>query len=202
MTAPARLILIRHAEPHETMRDRVYGRLDVELSARGHEHATRLAALLAGESIRAVYTSPLRRAVATAAPLARLLGLHAVEVDDLRELDFGELEGLAPNDVADRYPEVVRWTEAPAEVEFKGGESVRALRERSLRTAREIVDRHTGEIVAVVSHAMVIRAILADALAMDDEALFRIDQTYGGLTVIDWFGDRPLVRIVNASGIR
>jgi len=201
MTAPTRLILIRHAEPHEDMRDLVYGRLDMELSAAGHEHATRLAAMLAGMPVAAMYTSPAQRAVATAAPLAGSLGLHAIEVADLRELDFGDLEGLSPAEVADRYPAVVRWTDAPAAVEFPGGESVAALRARSLRAAREIVDRHDGETVAVVSHAVVIRAIVADALAMHDDALFRIDQAYGGITVIDWFGDRPLVRVVNASHI-
>jgi broad specificity phosphatase PhoE len=201
MTAPTRLILIRHAEPHEDMRGRVYGRLDVELSADGQEHAIRLAGMLAGTAVAAVYTSPSLRAVATAAPLAGSLGLHTVAVDDLRELDFGDLEGLSPAEVADRYPAVVRWTDSPSAVDFPGGESVAALRARSLRAAREIVDRHDSETVAVVSHAVVIRAIVADALAMHEDALFRIDQVYGGITVIDWFGDRPLVRVVNASHI-
>ena len=62
----ARLIFVRHAEPDEWLRGRIYGRLDPGLSEHGNAHADALAADLAREQIVAVYTSPLQRARATA----------------------------------------------------------------------------------------------------------------------------------------
>ena len=72
------------------------------------------------------------------------------------------------------------------------------VRERAVAAARRIVGRHPGEAVAVVSHAIPIRSILADALGMQPERCpLRIDQVCGGISVIDWFGEQPLVRSVN-----
>lgn len=201
MTAPTRLILVRHAEPTADARSRIYGRLDVELSPAGHAHAREIAAVLAGSPIRAVYTSPQLRAVTTATPLAEALGLAPIALDTLREIDFGDLEGLALDEIGISYPELLAWTEAPAAVAFPGGESVAEVRARSLAAVRMIVERHAGETVVAVAHSVVIRSILADALGMDGDALFRIDQAFGGISVIDWFGDTPLVRLLNASGL-
>jgi ribonuclease H / adenosylcobalamin/alpha-ribazole phosphatase len=193
-----RLILVRHAEPHEEVRDRIYGRLDPELSERGRGHAAAIAAELAGEPIAAVYTSPRLRAQATAAPLAARLGLEARVEDDLREIDFGELEGLTLAEAVERYPDESRWMTAPAGARFPGGESVAALRARAVAAAGVIAARHEGETAAVFSHAVVIRAILADALAMAPDAMFRLDQSYGGISVVEWFDGNRFVRVVNA----
>ena len=88
---------------------------------------------------------------------------------------------------------------APARASFPGGESVASLHERAVRAARKIAARHAGETVAVFSHAVVIRSIVADALAMPLDAMFRLDQSYGGLTTIEWFDGQPFVRMVNAA---
>src|SRR5204863_2627902 len=120
------------------MRGRVFGRLDVELSGAGRAHARRIAEALADEPIGAVYSSPLRRALETARPLAAVLGVEPVAVDDLRELDFGELEGLTPAEIAERYPDSLAWTAAPGGASFPGGESVRALQERAVRAVRRL----------------------------------------------------------------
>ena len=194
----ARLILVRHAEPDERVRDRIYGRLDPELSGRGREHAAAIAAGLQNEPIAAVYTSPRLRALATAGPLASRLGLEARVEDDLREIDFGELEGLTLAEAVERYPAESRWTAAPAEALFPGGESVAGLHTRAIAAARSIAARHEGETAAVFTHAVVIRAILADALAMAPDAMFRLDQSYGGISVVEWFDGNAFVRVVNA----
>jgi probable phosphoglycerate mutase len=194
----ARLIFVRHAEPDETMRDRIYGRLDPGLSERGRAHAHAIASRLAAEPIAAVYASPQARARETAAPLAVRLGLEPTLEPDLREIDFGELEGLSVAEAVTRYPVQASWMVAPGKAKFPGGESVAALRGRATAIARAIAERHTGATVAVYSHAVVIRALLADALGMPPDAMFRLDQSYGGISVVEWFDGNPLVRVVNA----
>jgi broad specificity phosphatase PhoE len=145
-----------------------------------------------------VYSSPQRRALETAAPLARRLELGTVVEPDLREIDFGELEGLSVETVIERYPVESAWMHAPAAAVFPGGESVAGVRERVVAAATSIAQRHTGESVVVFGHAVTTRAILADALAMPVDAMFRLDQSYGGISIVEWFDGRALVRVVNA----
>ena len=194
---PTRLVLVRHCEPHEDARGRCYGRTDYALCDAGSQHAQCLADELGREPFAALYTSPLLRARATAAPLGQALGLEPVVLDDLRELDFGELEGLPIDEIAVRYPELLSWTEAPSGVRFPGGESVAGLRARVRAAVTDLRARHRSETVAVVSHSLPIRAIVADALELPDDALFRVAQDFGGVSVVEWFGSTPLVRLVN-----
>ena len=194
-----RLLLVRHAETDPAVRGRCYGRLDVDLSAEGRRQAGELAAGLAELQLAAVYSSPLSRALETARAIAVARGLEPVADDALREIDFGELEGLTYEEIEAERPEVFRaWMERPTSVRFPGGESFADLRARVLGAVGAIRDRHAGEVAAVVAHGGVIRVVLADALGLVDGAVFRLDQAYGGLSVVDWVGGVPVVRVVNA----
>jgi alpha-ribazole phosphatase len=192
----SRLILLRHAEPSDDARGRCYGTLDIGLSDEGRRHAALLPAALAHLDYDAVYASPRVRARETAEPLAEARGLRAVSDDDLRELDFGELEGRRYEEIEASDPELFRaWMETPTRVRFPGGESYADLRMRALRALERIRSAH--ESALVVTHGGVIRAALADWLGMPDEAIFRLDQSYCGLTIVDWLDRVPIVRLLN-----
>ncbi len=194
----SRVVLLRHAEPEDDARGRCYGSLDVGLSPDGHARAARLAEELRDLPLDAVYASPRRRALDTAAPIAAAHGL-APRVDDrLRELDFGELEGRLYDEIAASEPELyAAWMATPTSVRFPGGESFADLRERALAACGEIRRRHACALV--VTHGGVVRAALAEWLAMPPEAIFRLDQSYGGVTVVDWLDEAPLVRVLNVT---
>ncbi len=199
MSARTRLVLVRHAEPSEHVRGRCHGRLDVRLSPQGHRQAERLAGTLDRSGVVALYTSPSRRAVETAAPLAAACGLTPLLDERLAEIDFGELEGRGYDEIASSHPELYRrWMTAPARVRFPGGESYARLRRRVLAATAAILDRHPGQTVAVVSHAGALRAILADCLAMPASAIFRLEVGYATISVVDWIDATPLVRVVGA----
>ena len=194
-----RLLLVRHAETDAAFRGRCYGRLDVPLSPEGRRQAAALGAALADVSFAAVYSSPLMRALDTAAAIASPHKLEPVTQDALREIDFGELEGLAYDEIQAERPDFYRrWMETPSVVRFPGGETFAELRARVLPAAAEIRERHGGEAVALVTHGGVVRVMLADALALDDGAVFRLGQSYGGLSVVDWVRGVPVVPLVNA----
>ena len=191
-----RLVLVRHAEPAEEARGRCYGTLDVGLSASGVESANALAR--SGFECDAVYSSPRLRALQTAEPIASALGLRAVTVDDLRELDFGELEGRRYEEIEASDPELYRaWMETPTKVRFPGGESYSDLQARVLPALDRIRAAH--ETALAVTHGGVVRAALADWLGMPDEAIFRIDQSYCGVTIVEWLDGTPIVRLLNGS---
>lgn len=193
-----RLILIRHCEPEEDARGRIYGTLDVGLSDRGRAQAAELVDRLDGIAVDAIRTSPRRRAHETAELLAAARGLRPAVDDDLRELDFGELEGRTFDEIAETEPELYeKWMERPTEVHFPGGESYAHLKARALRALDRAVA--TGESVVVVTHGGVVRAALADWLRIADQAIFRLDQSYGGITIVDLLDGFPLVRLVNGQ---
>lgn len=195
-----RVILVRHAETEQSARGRCYGRLDVRLSLRGLRQAQALADALAGLPLAAVYSSPLIRALDTARPLAAARGVDVSLLEALAELDFGEVEGLTYDEIEAERPELFRaWMDDPARVRFPGGESLADLRARVLPALEQIRACHAGEAVAVVAHGGVIRVVLADALGVEDGALFRLDQAEGGVSVVDWLEGVPLLRAANAT---
>lgn len=201
MTPERRLLLVRHAEPEESSLGRCYGSLDVALSARGREQAAQLGVDLAGVDLAAVYASPRQRAVATAAAIAEPHGLPVEPLDALRELDFGELEGRTYAEIERERSELFRqWMAAPTTVEFPGGESYPQLRSRVLAAFDELRQRHTGATVAAVAHGGSIRAALAGWLDVPDEAIFRLGVDYAGVSVVEWLGDTPVVRLLNGRG--
>jgi alpha-ribazole phosphatase len=194
----SRLILVRHAEPQEEARGRCYGSLDIGLSATGREQARELALRLAQLDYNAVYASPRLRARETAEPVAAARSVELVTDDRLREIDFGELEGRTYDEIAESEPELYRaWMETPTRVRFPGGESFADLRARVVVALAQIRGAH--ESAVVVTHGGVLRAGVADWLSMPDEAIFRLDHGYGGVTIVDWLDGVPLVRLLNGD---
>jgi len=188
----SRLILVRHAEPAAAARGRCYGTLDVELSQRGREQADALAATLRDEHVELVVSSPRLRALQTAAALER-----PVEIDErLRELDFGDFEGRTYEELERDEPELFRrWMTSPTAVRFPNGESYADLRARATDALADVRERAVN--VVVVTHGGVIRAGLAAWLELPDHAIFRLDQRYCGVSIVEWLGDEPVVRVIN-----
>jgi probable phosphoglycerate mutase len=122
-----------------------------------------------------------------------------VVVPDLRELDFGELEGLSHSEVRARYPELLSWAVAPSGVSFPGGESVVQLHRRAVAATREIAAAHAGTTAILVSHSVTLRAILAEALGLAIDNMFRLDIPHCSISVVDWYDETPYVRCVNGG---
>jgi alpha-ribazole phosphatase len=195
-----RLLLVRHAEAEQSAWGRCYGSLDVGLSTGGHAQAEVLASVLEPEPVEAVVSSPRRRAVDTATPIAHRRGLEVEIVPDLRELDFGELEGRTYDEIAGSLPELyAAWMTHPTGVRFPGGESYAELRARSVAAVAVLRRGASTGTVVVVTHGGVVRSVLADVLGLPDERIFRLAIDPASLTTVEWLGDEPVVTGVNRS---
>jgi alpha-ribazole phosphatase len=194
-----RLILLRHGEPDETVHGRCYGRLDPGLSRRGHEQMRHAWLLLENQPAAAIYSSPSCRAVESAN--LRAVNTPAAAVDDrLREIDFGAFEGLTYREISARYPEKHNeWMTQPTNVVFPGGESFATMPARVRDGLDQIRRLHSGETVVAVSHGGVNRVALAQALDLDPRHIFKLAQAYACVNVIDYVGDEPVVRVMNAT---
>ena len=188
----------RHGEPADSARGCCYGSLDVQLSPEGIAQAHAIAGALASEDLDAIYTSPLQRCVCTAEVIAAGRGCLVQRISELRELDFGAFEGRSYVEIARNHPEMYRqWMENPAETLFPNGQSLRAMSERVINATSELLTRHTGECIAVVTLGGPARVILGDALGIRFANLFRIQQDYGAISRVRYMSGVPTVESMN-----
>jgi broad specificity phosphatase PhoE len=155
------LVFIRHGETDWNLEGRWQGQADVPLNQRGWQQAIRLADSLANDSISVIYSSDLRRAMDTATLLAQKSDTPVIADARLREIHQGEWQGLLVTEIEARYKEVFqKRKEKPMFVAPPGGETVQQVCDRALSVVQEIVQDHTGQNVAVVSHGFTIAVIL------------------------------------------
>jgi len=191
-----RLVLVRHAAAEGD--GRFQGQLDVPLTGVGRQQLRELVKQLSRFPVRAIYSSDLLRARATAAAVARKFGIEVESRPGLREIHFGRWQGLSWKQVTSRFPREARlWTERFPSQPIPGAEAFEDFKRRVERELEEILAVNRGRCALVITHAGVTRVILARALGMEDRNLFRIAQEPGGVNVIDYFDDGVLVRCVN-----
>lgn len=183
-----RLYLVRHGATQLTAEDRFSGESGVDLSEEGRWQAELLGERLRRENVTAIYASPLSRTVETAQLIAERCGTTISTIDGLREISHGRWEGLKRVEVEERYAEeYAAWEEDPFTFAPVGGESGVAVLARALPAIREIVTRHPGERVLVVSHKATIRLILSSLLGFDARGYRdRLDQAPACLNVLDF----------------
>jgi probable phosphoglycerate mutase len=182
------LYLVRHGATQLSVEDRFSGDIGAELSPEGREQAARLGTRVRDDGISAIYCSPLSRAVDTARIIAADCGVGLQMSDGLREIRHGHWEGLTRHDVETRFgAEYAAWEEDPFTFAPEGGESGVSVLARVLPAVREIIIRHTGEIVLAVSHKATIRILLSSLLGFDTRGYRdRLDQAPACLNVLDF----------------
>jgi probable phosphoglycerate mutase len=183
-----RLFLIRHGATVLTAEDRFAGATNVQLSDEGRHQAGRLAERLGREKITAVYASPLDRTMETARILAAPHQLEVQPRPGLKEISHGRWEQLTRAEVEAQFPdEAAAWEEDPFTFAPEGGESGLEVTARSLPVLMDIVRRHPGETVAVVSHKATIRLLLSSLLGFDPRRYRdNLDQNPAALNIVDF----------------
>ncbi|MCV2873045.1 histidine phosphatase family protein [Defluviimonas sp. WL0050] len=161
------IYLVRHGET-ATSGQSFAGRTDVAMTERGHRQAQRIAEELRAAPIRAVLTSPLRRAFETAAPVAALHGLVPVVEHDLTEFDFGVYEGKSKRETS------LRLRKDHLCVPVPGGESLHDVWIRTGRVAdRMLALRDRSCEVVVVGHFWSNRLLFSRLAGLDFEPACR-----------------------------
>ncbi len=167
-----RLVLIRHGETDWNVEGRYQGQADPPLNGRGVAQAHRLAEALRGVGLEVLYTSPLRRARQTAEVVAEALGLPLYEEPRLMEIHQGDWQGRLRAEIAARYPELFRrWLEEPWSVTPPGGESLAQVQARVYAALDEIIARHPGGCVGLVTHRIPIALIKVRYQGLDPDAV-------------------------------
>jgi 2,3-bisphosphoglycerate-dependent phosphoglycerate mutase len=206
----AELFIVRHAdaipEEDEIIPSGIYD--DLPLSCTGRKQAQALAERLSSLSFDAIYSSPLRRCLETAAPLSGRLGMTPIIVEGLKEIKLGNVRPL-PEDGQDlaaltkalqeRQLDIVRiagatghWDEIP------DSEQSIAFRRRVVQTVDEIVGKHIGQRILAFTHGGVINAYIAEVLGLKKDFFFPAANT--SITIVRASVKHRVLYVLNDIG--
>lgn len=193
-----RVVLVRHGETEWNRVERFRGRTDIELNETGRRQARAAAQRLSGWQIGAIYSSPLKRALQTAQPIAEACGLGVAVLEGIADVDYGAWAGLSAEEARVQYPQAYEtWVHAPLLARFAQGESLRQVQARSWSALEEISSAHEGETILLVSHVVVNRVLICSALGLVEDAFWRIGQDNAAINLLQGANGRYRVLLLN-----
>ena len=192
-----RLLLIRHSLTPETGTI-LTGRLPgIGLSAEGRDIAAALGTRIGGIKVAAMYTSPIERCRETADIIAENLNTKPIRHKGFIEVDFGSWSGRK---LAGLY-RLAAWRRlhiAASRFRFPDGESLTEVQSRAVAAVEELAAKHRDRTVAVVTHADVIRLLLAHYLGTPLDLFHRLDVLPASVSIVHLpTGGPPRVPVIN-----
>jgi broad specificity phosphatase PhoE len=178
------ILLIRHATTDAVGQLIAGWQPGWHLNATGKKQAELLAERLSPLPIKAVYTSPLERAVETATIIADRHFLQPQTVNDLGEVRFGEWEGLALSEL-DNFPEWKHFNSSRGTAGTPGGELMTERQARIVSQLDQLRQKHPGEVIAVVSHADPLRSAIVSYLGAPLESMLRFELSPASVSLVE-----------------
>jgi len=179
------VLLIRHGQTRSNVAGYYMGWSEEDLNEVGYIQARKLASRLADSPIAAIYTSPLKRAHTTASLIAEHHGLKVKPLDDLIEIKLGDWQGLHEGEIAERWPEMWKQSEVdPSVMAMPHGESFSQVVERAVRAFEMVVAANREKRVAIVTHDIVVRIVVAYVLGVTYSIYRRLKVDNASLSVI------------------
>lgn len=194
---PTTILLIRHGENEWTQSHKLAGRAPgVHLNKYGRQQADALGKRLARYALSAIYASPLERTMETARAIARYHRLEVTPCPAILEVDYGKWTGKAIKKLAKKksWPVIQFY---PSGAGFPGGETMLAMQNRMVQEINRLATQHTGQTIAVVGHADLIKAAVAHYLGVHFDLFQRIVISTGSITAIHFTAMGPRVVTVN-----
>lgn len=195
----SRILLVRHGETELNSAERYWGHSDVRLSSLGLKQAERLRDRLAAERIDAVYSSDLQRALVTAKTIASRHRLDVTTCAELREINFGELEGLNFEEISQLFPEfTAKWkVERSTDIEFPGGESFNELHNRVGIFVGRLKKHKAEETVLIVAHAGVLRSLICQLMRVGPQYIYHVRLDLGSLSILETYPMGAILTLLN-----
>jgi len=194
-----RVYLLRHGQVKGYENFPVYGQTDVDLTEIGVLQMKQMAERLSLTEPKAIYSSDLKRSATGARLIARYHDVPLYFLPELREMDFGDWEGLTLSEIRHNFPEELQKREKDL-INYKApgeGESIADLSERIETVFERIRAEQKGNDIVIAAHGAVNRVILCKALGLDLDRMFNVHQGYGCLNIIDYFPESTLVRLIS-----
>ena len=196
-----KILLIRHGHVEGIKPERFRGRAPLDLTELGRAEAQAVARRLAAAwQPGKIYTSPMGRCIETGAAIAKASGAPTEVCDDLTDIDYGDWQFKTFADAKRENPALfAAWFATPHLIRFPNGESLQDLVARAANALRFVLDRHPDDIVVLVGHDSVNRALLMQLIDQPLAAYWRIAQSPCCVNEIDITGGKISVQRVNET---
>lgn len=194
----SKLLLVRHGVTGHNSSRRFCGHSDIELSADGFKQVEKLRDRLANEKIDAVYCSDLKRAVSTAEVVSSRHKVEPVICPELREINYGDLEGLTFEEIKSKHPEVAESiTNFTLGLRFPGGESFSEFIARTCRFLNRLNEHTQEQTVLIASHGGPLATLVCELLGIGQShwRSFHIDNA--SLSIINTYPKRVRLSLFN-----
>ena len=194
----ATVLLVRHGQTKSNTTGFFMGWSDEDLNDVGYAQAQALSSRLANLPVSSIYTSPLRRTYNTAAILAKPHKLELKVIDELIEIQAGDWQGLHTDEIKQRWPEL--WQQSRTDVSnvtLPNGESFGQVTERAVRAFDTILAANHDRHVAIVSHEVVIKVIVAHVLGATNSIYRRFEVRNASLSEIQITDDNARLVTLN-----
>lgn len=192
------IILVRHGENNWSKQNKLAGWIPgVHLNEEGHKQATAVAQRLAALPIKAVYSSPVTRCLETAGYIADTHRLAVLQVEEVGEVNYGQWEGKKIKKLA-KKPLWWAVQHAPSRARFPGGESLLEVQFRAVQALEELAAQHDKDLIVVVSHADVIRLVLAHYLGVHIDLFQRLVIAPAAVSVVN-LSPQGMVRVTRIN---
>ena len=182
-----KILLVRHGQTEWNRVERFRGQADVPLNDTGLAQAEATGKRVGSTwRIDAIYSSPLSRAVKTAEAIARHTQLEVQVLPGFTDIDYGEWQGLSPEEVRQRWPEALDdWYHRPEIAQIPKGESLDDLRRRAMAVLRALIRQHPTDTLALVGHTVINRVTLMAVLGLGNDRFWHIKQDTCAINVIE-----------------
>lgn len=174
LSAVRRIYLVRHGVTEWNKMFRYQGSTDIPLSKEGEEQAERVGLRFSQVSVDRIISSPLKRSVMTAKKIAEIVGVDDIaEWDELREVNFGDWEGLTVREIINKFGEDVfnAWRKAQTDVTAAGGENHLSVYERAGAAVSKL-SALSDEVVVVVAHGAIFRSLMLHFIETPKSSVF------------------------------
>ncbi|MCT4604955.1 MAG: histidine phosphatase family protein [Marinisporobacter sp.] len=193
-----KLYLVRHGQTKWNIESRAQGSKNVELTDEGRNQAILLAERMKNYRIDAIYSSDLDRAYETAKILGNTLNIEVKKIDGLREMSFGEWEGLTNEEIQKDYKEhYTVWRNDPHKANIPGGEKLLDVQKRGLAAIYRIVKENKNKNIIVVSHGVTIKSIILGVMDIDLSYFYKIRQDNTSMNLIEYKSYGPVLVTLN-----
>ena len=194
------IYLVRHGQTAWNKEEIFRGRTDVPLDETGLKQAELAAEYFKGIEIHGIYSSPLVRAWQTAEKIAQSHSVKVQPLDGIIDLSFGNWEGHPHQEIkkidSERYKQ---WVEEPHRVRLPGGESLDEVRIRSMAALEEVIQKHPGKTLVLVSHRVINKVLICGILGIDNSHFWQIGQDTTAINLFQYKNGKYVLSILNET---
>lgn len=194
----AKVYVVRHGQTAWNLEEVFRGRMDIPLDETGKKEVHLAGEAIKDETLHAIYSSPLSRSMETAENIAKFQNIGVTPLEAIIDISYGDWEGVSRVEVQKKYPDLYDlWLKAPHEVTFPNGESLEAVRVRTMGAIENLLEKHKNENIALVAHRAPNKVICCSLIGIDNSNFWRLQQDTASTNLFKYKDGQWIISYLN-----